>query len=71
MLSSTSRSIERVVKIVLLDTAQRRFEEEDAWWREHRDEQELFAAEFEAVLRDLVSLHAAGQRYRLVRGKLI
>ena len=59
------------MKIVLLETAQRRFEEEDVWWRAHRDEKELFAEEFEAVLGDLPSLHAAGQRYRLVRGKLI
>jgi hypothetical protein len=34
------------VKVVLLDEAQRRFEAEDEWWREHRDAKELFIEEF-------------------------
>ena len=59
------------MKIVLLDTAQRRFEAEDVWWRAHRDAKELFVDEFEEVLRDLTSLHEIGQRYRFDRGKLI
>ena len=59
------------MKIVLLDTAQRRFEAEDVWWRAHRDAKELFVDEFEEVLRDLTSLHEIGQRYRFARGKLI
>ena len=49
-LGSTSSSIGRVVKLVLLDEAQRRFEEEDAWWRKHRDEEEL--------QRDLIEVHS-------------
>ncbi len=59
------------MNIVLLETAQRRFDAEDARWRANRDAQELFVEEFEAVLWDLTSLHAVGQRYRLARGKLI
>ena len=59
------------MKIVLLDTAQRRFVAEDVWWRAHRDAKELFVDELEEVLRDLTSLHEIGQRYRFARGKLI
>jgi plasmid stabilization system protein ParE len=59
------------VKVVLLDEAQRRFEAEDRWWREHRDAKELFVAEFEEVLRQISSMPNAGQRYRRARGKLI
>jgi len=35
------------VKTDLLAEAQRRFEAEDEWWREHRDAKELFVDEFE------------------------
>ena len=68
---STSRAIERAVKTVLLDEARRRFEEEDAWWREHRDAKELLTQEFEHAIRHLISLPQAGKRYRVARGKLI
>jgi hypothetical protein len=38
------------MKLVLLDEAQRQFENEDAWWRENRDSQELFIEEFSKTL---------------------
>jgi plasmid stabilization system protein ParE len=59
------------VKVVLLDEAQRRFEAEDEWWREHRDAKELFVEEFAQTLDQLSFMPAKGQRYRLTRGKLI
>jgi plasmid stabilization system protein ParE len=59
------------VQIILLDEAQRRFEAEDAWWREHRDAQELFCEEFAQTLDQLTASPGIGQRYRLLRGKLI
>jgi hypothetical protein len=59
------------VRIVLLAEAQRRFEAEDEWWREHRDAKELFAEEFERTLEFLRTMPGIGQRYRLARGKLI
>jgi len=59
------------VKIVLLAEAQRRFEAEDAWWREHRDAKELFTDEFEQTLERLATDPAVGQAYRLRHGKLI
>lgn len=68
---SISSGTERVVKIVLLDEAQRRFEAEDEWWREHRDAKELFVGEFARTLDQLSSTPSAGKRYRLTRGKLI
>jgi hypothetical protein len=52
---NTWSDIEPVVKIVLLDEAQRRFEAEDRWWRENRDAKELFVSEFQYVLRQLTS----------------
>jgi len=33
------------VKVILLDEAQRRFEAEDEWSREHHDAKELFVEE--------------------------
>lgn len=72
MLQSTWRAIELpIVKIVLLDEAQRRFQAEDRWWRDNRDAKELFLIEFEEVLRQLGSRPDLGQRYRRARGKLI
>jgi hypothetical protein len=59
------------VKIVLLDEARAQFDAEDVWWRENRDAKELFVEEFEQTLHRLSSLPAAGQRYRLARGKII
>ena len=59
------------MRVVLLDEAQRRFEAEDEWWREHRDAKELFAEEFAQTLEQLSFLPNRGQRYRLARGKLI
>jgi hypothetical protein len=53
MQRSISVGIELVVKIVLLDEAQRRFEAEDEWWREHRDAQDLFVEEFTRTLEQL------------------
>ncbi|MBN1605060.1 MAG: hypothetical protein JW940_00420 [Polyangiaceae bacterium] len=38
------------MRIILLEEAQRRFELEDAWWREHRDATALFVTEFETAL---------------------
>ena len=52
------------MNIVLLDEAQRRFEAEDEWWREHRDAKELFLDEFTQTLEHLRSWPEAGQRYR-------
>lgn len=68
---STFSGIERVVQIVLLDEAQRRFEAEDAWWREHRDAKELFVDEFTRTLEQLGASPGIGQRYRIARGQLI
>lgn len=59
------------MKLVLLEEAQRRFEEEDAWWREHRDAKDLFAEEFAAALEHVTTLPETGRRYRRTRGKLI
>jgi plasmid stabilization system protein ParE len=59
------------VKIVLLDEAQRRFEAEDEWWREHRDAKELFVDEFARTLEQLSLSPGVGKRYRLTRGKLM
>ncbi|HEX7840635.1 MAG TPA: hypothetical protein VF469_24320 [Kofleriaceae bacterium] len=59
------------MKVVLLDEAQRRFEAEDEWWREHRDAKELFVEEFAQTLEQLSSMPGRGQRYRFARGKLI
>ena len=59
------------MKIVLLDEAQRRFEAEDEWWREHRDAKELFVDEFAQILEQLSAMPGRGQRYRFVRDKLI
>ena len=59
------------MKVVLLDEAQRRFEAEDEWWREHRDAKELFVEEFAQTIEQLSSIPGSGQRYRLARGKLI
>ena len=59
------------MKIVLLDEAQRRFEAEDAWWRESRDAKELFVEEFEQALKQVSSMPETGQRYRRARGKVI
>jgi hypothetical protein len=50
------------VKVVLLDEAQRRFQAEDRWWREHRDAKELFVTEFEEALRQVAFTPAMGQR---------
>src|SRR5688572_4751911 len=66
---STSSSIEPVVKLVLLDEAQQRFEEEDAWWREHRDAKELFVEEFTEILEQVITLPETGRSYRRARGK--
>ena len=52
-----------VVKAVLLDEAQRRFEAEDEWWREHRDAKESFVQEFGQMLEQLSSVPGRGQRY--------
>lgn len=71
MLPSISGNIALVVKLVLLAEAQRRFEAEDAWWRDHRDHADLFADEFAHVLDQIRELPGRGQRYRVARGKLI
>ena len=59
------------MKIDLLAEAQRRFEAEDKWWREHRDAKELFVDEFEQTLALLSATPEVGQIYRDTRGKLI
>jgi hypothetical protein len=59
------------VKLVLLDEAQQRFEEEDAWWRKHRDAKELFVEEFAKALEQVTTMPETGGRYRRARGKLI
>jgi len=59
------------VKLILLAEAQRRFEAEDAWWRENRDAKDLFIEEFEQTIEQLVTTPAIGKTYRLTRGKLI
>jgi hypothetical protein len=59
------------LNVILLEEAQRQFEAEDAWWREHRDAKGLFLEEFEETLRHLSIAPGSGQRYRRARGKLI
>lgn len=59
------------MKLILLAEAQRRFEAEDAWWRENRDAKDLFTDEFEQTIEQLVATPAIGKTYRLARGKLI
>ena len=59
------------MKLVLLDEAQRRFEEEDSWWRENRDAKELFVQEFAKALEQVSMMPETGQRYRRAHGKLI
>lgn len=59
------------MKIVLLAEAQRRFEAEDEWWRDHRDTKELFTDEFEQTLARLIANADVGRAYRHARGKLI
>ena len=44
----------------LLDEAQRRFEAEDEWWREHRDAKELFVEKFAQTLEQLSSMPGRG-----------
>lgn len=57
-----------MVKIVLLDEAQKRFEAEDRWWREHRDAKELFVTEFRDVLAQVAVAPGIGQPYRRAWG---
>ncbi|HVK74788.1 MAG TPA: hypothetical protein VM734_15775 [Kofleriaceae bacterium] len=57
------------MRIVLLDEAQRQFELEDAWWRAHRDAQDLFLDEFEQALAHLSASPESGQHYRHHRGR--
>ena len=71
MPGSSSKNIAPGVKIVILEEAQRHFETKDAWWREHRDEKELFTNEFEQALRRIVAFPSHGQRYRVARGKQV
>jgi len=59
------------VKIVLLAEAQRRFEAEDEWWRNHRDAKDLFIEEIKRTLELLSIAPEVGQIYRRTRGKLI
>ncbi len=59
------------MKLVLLDEGQRRFETEDAWWRTHRDAQELLVEEFAKALEQVSTVPETGQHYRRARGKLI
>jgi hypothetical protein len=48
------------VRLVLLDSANRQFQRADSWWREHRDELDLFHRD-----RDLIEIHAVwGARRR-------
>jgi plasmid stabilization system protein ParE len=44
-------------------TARRHVDREKAWWLEHRDYQEIFAAEVEAALNILAILPGAGTLY--------
>jgi len=71
MRATFSSSIESDVKIVILAEAQRQFETQDDWWREHRDANELFVDEFEQTLALLSSTPEIGRAYRRARGKLI
>ena len=71
MPGSTSNSIDRVVRVVLLAEAQWRFEAEDEWWREHRDAKELFIDELIETLARIRVRPESGRSYRRVRGKLI
>ncbi|MGH7283492.1 MAG: hypothetical protein ACRELY_18355 [Polyangiaceae bacterium] len=59
------------MKLVILAEAQRRFEQEDAWWRAHRDAKELFIEEFEKALEQVNASPETGQSYRRARGKVI
>jgi hypothetical protein len=61
----------RDVKIIILEGALRQFEAKEAWWRENRERQDLFAEEFEQTLRHIAEFPTHGQRYRVARGKMI
>jgi hypothetical protein len=71
MLGNFSSNTGAVVKVRLLEEAQRHFEAEDAWWRANRDAKDLFTDEFAAALVRLSTLPEVGQHYRLHRGRLI
>ena len=71
MQATFSSSIERDVKIVILAEAQRQFETQDDWWREHRDAKELFVDEFEQTLALLSSTPEIGRAYRCYRASLL
>jgi plasmid stabilization system protein ParE len=59
------------VKILILEEAQHHFEVKDTWWRENRDEKDLFTDEFDQALRRIAEFPMNGQQYRMARGKLI
>jgi hypothetical protein len=59
------------VKILILEEAQGQFEAKDAWWRQNRDQKNLFTDEFEQALRHVTEFPTHGQRYRMARRKLI
>jgi hypothetical protein len=59
------------VRLVLLDSANRQFQRADSWWREHRDEVDLFQDEFEAALQSLFASPSLGQTYRRSRRRVV
>ena len=59
------------MRIDVVEEAQGQFAYRDAWWRANRDAGELFEQEYEDALRHLSGSPRSGDRYRIVRGKLI
>lgn len=59
------------MRIVLLEEAQRELETRDTWWRENRDETDLFMLEFEEALRHLEAAPESGQLYDSRGGRVI
>ena len=59
------------MRIEVVEQAQGQFAYREAWWRANRDTQDLFEAEYERALEHLSTSPESGDRYRIVRGKLI
>jgi hypothetical protein len=59
------------VRVDVVEEAQAQFAYRDAWWRTNRDAQELLVEEYERALTHLTTSPKSGDRYRIVRGKLI
>ena len=59
------------MRIEIVEEAQAQFAYRDVWWRANRDARELFKQEYERALAHLTTSPKSGDKYRIVRGKLI